>query len=220
MDVTGVPVEKVLDLYGQLIESATINPETGNLELKRRNGQVINAGLVKPKGIDIAYPIGAIFTSISPTNPGTILGGEWVQWGKGKVIVGQDGADGDFTPAEKTGGSKTVGLGIENMPNHSHGGSIATSAAGAYNAYTLADTPDHGHFTNMGAFAVAAGPNYRVYGPGGSENVGSNGANARHTHYYGIPDHQHTVTLTAQGGGVAHANVQPYVVAYFWKRTA
>ena len=53
------------------------------------------------------YPIGSIYMSTSSTNPGAYLGGTWAAWGSGRVPVGINTADTDFSTIEKTGGSKT-----------------------------------------------------------------------------------------------------------------
>ena len=57
------------------------------------------------------YPVGAIYMSVSSTNPGTLFGGTWTAWGSGKVPVGINASDSDFDTVEETGGAKT----------HSHG---------------------------------------------------------------------------------------------------
>ena len=41
------------------------------------------------------------------TNPGNLFGGTWVAWGSGRVPVGVNTSDSDFSSPEKTGGSKT-----------------------------------------------------------------------------------------------------------------
>ena len=55
------------------------------------------------------FPIGAIYISVTPTNPGTTLGyGTWTAFGTGRVLVGVDVGDTDFDTVEETGGSKTA----------------------------------------------------------------------------------------------------------------
>ena len=57
---------------------------------------------------DIFYPIGSIFQSIDGTDPSTFIGGTWERFGNGRVLVGVDEADSDFSMSDKTGGEKTT----------------------------------------------------------------------------------------------------------------
>jgi hypothetical protein len=66
------------------------------------------------------YPVGSIYITTKAGNPSTYLGGEWVEWGKGKVPVGVDTADESFSTVEKTGGEKTHKLTVAEMPSHDH----------------------------------------------------------------------------------------------------
>lgn len=52
------------------------------------------------------FPIGAIYTAVVSTNPGTLLGfGTWTAFGAGRVLVGYDSSNSLFDTAEETGGS-------------------------------------------------------------------------------------------------------------------
>jgi hypothetical protein len=55
---------------------------------------------------DMFYPVGSIKLTTVDTNPGTYIGGTWIAWGKGKVPVGVNSSDDDFSTVEQTGGSK------------------------------------------------------------------------------------------------------------------
>lgn len=69
---------------------------------------------------DIFYPIGSIFQSTDRTDPSTFMGGTWKRFGNGRVLVGVDETDIDFSAPNKTGGKKTHALtAAENGP-HSH----------------------------------------------------------------------------------------------------
>ncbi len=58
--------------------------------------------------LGVAFPVGAIFVTVDPTNPNTTLGyGTWTQFGQGRVLVGLNPSDPDFDVVEETGGSKT-----------------------------------------------------------------------------------------------------------------
>lgn len=54
----------------------------------------------------IMHPVGDIVFNLTGVNPGTIYGGTWSAWGKGRVPVGVDVNDSDFNTVEKTGGKK------------------------------------------------------------------------------------------------------------------
>lgn len=78
---------------------------------------------------DIFYPVGSIFQSTDGTDPSTFIGGTWERFGNGRVLVGVDEADSDFSTVNKTGGAKTHTLTIEEMPSHTH----TFSGADSYN---------------------------------------------------------------------------------------
>ena len=69
---------------------------------------------------DIFYPIGAIYQSTVITNPSYFIGGTWERFGNGRVLVGVDEADSDFSTSNKTGGAKTHTLTVAEMPSHTH----------------------------------------------------------------------------------------------------
>lgn len=66
--------------------------------------------LKTPNGIksflDAVYPVGSIYMSVKATNPGTLFGGTWVAWGKGRVPVGfNNSSDPNFGKSEQIGGA-------------------------------------------------------------------------------------------------------------------
>lgn len=64
---------------------------------------------------DLIYPIGAIYLSVSATNPATLFGGKWEQI-KDKFLL----AAGDTYSNGSTGGEANHILTIEEMPSHKH----------------------------------------------------------------------------------------------------
>lgn len=70
--------------------------------------------------VDLLYPVGTIYISVSSTNPGLTMGGTWVSFGAGKTLVGVDSGDADFNASNKTGGEKTHTLTVAEMPSHRH----------------------------------------------------------------------------------------------------
>ena len=67
-----------------------------------------------------AHPVGSIYMSTSPASPATLYGGTWERWGRGRVPVGVDETDGDFSGPGVEGGEKQHFLSIAEMPIHSH----------------------------------------------------------------------------------------------------
>lgn len=141
--------------------------------------------------VDLMYPVGSIYLSTNSTNPSEYFGGEWEQWGKGRVPVGIDTNDTNFNTVEKTGGEKTHTLIEAELPYirgdfNFHGAGSATVGQGCA-----------GYF-KPGAYRG----NYRS---GGSE---LGGAGSYDGFYFEF------------GGNQPHNNLQPYITCYMWKRTA
>ncbi|WP_304683987.1 DUF859 family phage minor structural protein [Ileibacterium valens] len=62
------------------------------------------------------YPVGSIYISISPTNPGSLFGGTWVQISQGRFLLGESTS----YPAKSTGGESSHKLSGDEMPSHNH----------------------------------------------------------------------------------------------------
>lgn len=71
--------------------------------------------------LNMIYPVGSIFISTSSANPATTMGGTWTRYGQGRVLVGVNESDTDFSTAGKTGGEKTHLQTVDEMPSHAHG---------------------------------------------------------------------------------------------------
>lgn len=74
--------------------------------------------ITKEQVLDMFFPVGSIYTSVNKTDPGTTMGGTWVEFAKGKTLVGVDASQTEFNAVEKTGGEKTHKLIIDEMPIH------------------------------------------------------------------------------------------------------
>ena len=152
--------------------------------------------LKTPNGIksflDAVYPVGSIYMSVKATNPGTLFGGTWVAWGKGRVPVGIDTSDSDFKTVEKTGGSKY-------LHSHTHTGSTS------------------GGITNFLRVVGAVGTNINLnhisgYSAGDYKDISN-------TSDFPGANHYHNFTTNPSGNGNSQ-NLQPFIVCYMWKRTA
>lgn len=78
------------------------------------------------------YPVGAIYMSVSATNPGSLFGGTWAAWGTGRVPVGIDTSQTEFNSVQKTGGEKT-----SSQLNSGHTNYGLVNANAGYNDRTI-----------------------------------------------------------------------------------
>lgn len=207
---------------------------------------LISAGGVYSSILSMVYPVGSIYTSISPTNPSTFLPGTtWVAYGAGKTLVGVDTSQPEFDIVEKPGGAKTV--------SHNHTISVANSAAITTSStpLTVAQIPSHTHtFTGTRATVESAGAHTHktgisttesyAPGPAGnttaqvywSQSYSDTSSAGAHTHYFtpkgtisntgSGSGHTHTVPAhghTASSTSISTSTLQPYITTYMWKRT-
>lgn len=161
----------------------------------------------------LTHPVGSIFITEVSTNPGTLYGGTWAAYGAGRVIVGLDGTQTEFDTVNETGGAKTHTLTEAELADHDHSSGTL-----------FAEAPGSSHTHSAGTLQHSRG-----VGTGGSGNRSASGTTTADTAGDVIGDtgtsgstHEHGVTgLTGgAGSGSPHNNLQPYIVAYMWKRTA
>ncbi len=204
----------MLDEYGNFIDSGNVEnnssdkgiTDTNVLEKISQLEQKIENMQNSTFSLDLVYPIGAIYMSVSNEDPSTLFGGTWVAWGNGRVpvSVGNNGTT-TYVNAEETGGNETIShthgngntgstvLNVNQIPAHSHyiawqsdgsivNGNIEYSYVGGYTQTA--------HLTATG-----------MYGGGYVSNTG------------GGQGHDHTIASTTQDIR------QPYITCYMWKRT-
>lgn len=142
------------------------------------------------------YPVGSIYVNATnSTNPASLLGfGTWVEFGSGRVMVGQNASDALFDTLEETGGSKDAVV-----VSHTHTATV--NDPGHFHTTTLENTTGTGG--NPGAKWSAL-----------QSVTATNSANTN-TKTTGI-----TVSNSTEGSSGTNANVQPYIVVKMWKRTA
>lgn len=193
--------------------------------------EIFNEATSGVEELDSIYPIGSVYISINHTNPGTIFGGTWERFGNGKVLVGVDENDTDFSTAKYSGGEKTHVLTTAEMPSHSHTrGTLSADSVGGHThsvSATAANNGDHYHHMNQIWSSGAGGSNAYVLSSGrsaGWRNTGNAG-----THGHSVSGtaqsnggHSHTISGASDstGNGKSHNNLQPYITVYMWLRTA
>ncbi|MBN1755101.1 tail fiber protein [bacterium] len=124
---------------------------------------------------------------------------------KGRVIVGINGSDSDFDNLNDNGGEKYHTLTISEMPSHNHGGS--TGDNGEHHHYLEGTSADGLTFRDRyypGDETVDLD-----FGGGSNSDPGDERWRGRaFSNYTGEHDH----SISSQGGGDAHNNLQPYRV--------
>lgn len=140
------------------------------------------------------FPVGAIYTAVVSTNPGTLLGfGTWTAFGAGRVMVGYDASNPLFDTAEETGGAADAVV-----VSHSH-------------TATVTD-PGHTHSLDINQGSSASGAFLQLERPQGQGNAYTFTTTSSTT---GI-----SVSNSTTGSSGTNANYQPYITVYMWKRTA
>lgn len=138
------------------------------------------------------YPIGSLYMSENPTDPGTLFGGTWEQIEDTFLL-----AAGTSHAAGTTGGEEKVDLSETNLPRIS--GTVEFRPWHRTNTGTIVGGTT-GHFTNDGMVGSASYPNYG--------DISLTAKNARVTYAFG-----NSTQSTRK-----HNNMPPYLAIYVWKR--
>jgi microcystin-dependent protein len=235
------PIANGAPANSSVVESplAELDEAIGNIAIVERDGHII-----QDEGIDLAqqqrlnfhgnqvvvqntpgvtdihvreaWPVGSVFTSVVSTNPATLLGyGTWVSFGAGKVLVGLDAAQSEFDAVRETGGAKTHTLTTGEIPVHTH---TQDSHNHSQSAHNHTQNP-HIHTMSIKAVSTSGGVGYAAYGTGTgvAYEAEQNTAVNQSTTAANVAA---TATNQNAGSGQEHNNLQPYIVVYFWERTA
>lgn len=108
--------------------------------------------------LDIIYPVGSYYFSVSSTSPANIVGGTWNAIEAGRFIC----AAGDGYSANSTGGASEVALKEAEMPKHRHvfdsiSRYTTNNNAAAGVGYGMADGYDNGHSGNYSTSYTGSG---------------------------------------------------------------
>ena len=144
--------------------------------------------------LNLVYPIGAIYLSLSNTNPGTLFGGTWEAINDRFLL-----SAGSSYSAGSTGGAATHKLTTSEMPSHTHEARILFNQTGYGNTSKAWEL-----FLNEYVSATAT-PMASTAGTAGTL-TDVNTRNLRN--------------VTNAGGGAAHNNMPPYLTVYMWKRVS
>jgi hypothetical protein len=174
-------------------------------------GTILTMGASEPAwatpNLSAAWPIGSIFICATATAPSVLLGfGTWEAFGQGRVLLGLGSAPYDTVGA--TGGAASVAASGSNAAEATHTHSVTTNV----------------YVTDHGVVETFVGDIYGKAGTGASTNSSSG-----HVHAVDIGAHNLANNAVTSGAGASHGHaftgaatsvVQPYIIVYFWKRTA
>lgn len=172
----------------------------GNLTVKSiiaENGLSVNTVDI----LNLVYPIGSIYMSVTSTNPKSMFGGVWEQI-KDKFLL----CCGDSYLNGSIGGEANVILGVNNIPHHTHTFSGTTDGNGT-----------HSHTGNT--LEVRARDNTQPSSDTARPiNSSANHYGVQITNDSGWHQHSYSGTTSGLGGNQAHNNMPPYLAVYVWKR--
>ena len=159
--------------------------------------------LTKANLLEMIYPVGSIYMSFNPTNPGSLFGGIWAAIDAGRMLLAQGSAEWDVEyKAGSTGGEYKHALTADELAAHKHTGTVSITSDGS-----------HTHTFNF----------VREYDAGGdwpgSAHYRTSQA-TKTTNAGGVHGHQASVNIDNSGSGTPHENMPPYVAVYMWRRTA
>lgn len=139
------------------------------------------------------YPVGAVYISLTATNPHDLFGGTWEQI-QGRFLLAVGANTANTTTAYGSMSASAI-----NRSAGEQGGEVA-------HTLTTSEMPEHAHPIRYGSVGSSSGDTYA------SVRVPYNQAQARVGE-----DNQ---GMEAVGGGQAHNNMPPYLAVYMWRRTA
>lgn len=172
------------------------------------------------KKVKNLYPIGAIYLSMTSTNPSEYFGGTWARIAQGKMLVGVNEDDTDFKTANLNGGSKTRKITKEELPSYN------LTVTDTHQHYLYGNANDSGDGTGIHVSRRLVSP--QTAGAQKGTGTGNYIANdARDNRTYGTGAYLYTeaanmgsIKVASGGSDQPYNNMSPYLTCYIWQRTA
>lgn len=182
-----------------------------------------------------AYPVGAIYLSMSATSPQALFGGTWAKL-EGRFLmcsdsshaVGTTGGSNDAVVVSHThsGKSDTDGSHTHSISGGSHSHSGSTSSEGRHNH----SAGSQAFMTSSGRFGYGSGSS-SAPAPSSTTNVTENAGSHSHSvtvntsssHSHTMTSaggHYHNLTIDSAGQSGTNKNMPKYITVNAWQRTA
>lgn len=199
---------KSLTFFGQDGNSANTLTINGDLAINSVKENTSSAKLLVANGSTVMYrdwnklvnsiksamyPVGSVYITYNNVNPGTFLGGTWERFGQGRTLVGE-GTGNDGSTSMSFTSNNTGG-----NYNHNHIYGIKVNEYYGSNANIRVRKSD-------GSWQDGAkdGAEYAIFN--NSNQAGNKKLN--------------TMTYKIESNTSNSSAMQPYIVVYFWRRTA
>lgn len=160
----------------------------------------------EPFNIDKVYPVGAIYMSVSSTNPGNLFGGTWERIENTFLLA----SGGDY-PAGKSGGSPDAEL-IEH--DHTQQPHTHYTLKGEGWGYPVYDVSKSG--ISRAKVNTSSGSRYTYLGASGSSSADASGIAWGGQLRATAPEIDPMGTVDSGKG----LNMPPYLAVYVWKRVS
>lgn len=149
------------------------------------------------------YPVGSIYMSLNPENPGKLFGGKWERIQDRFLLAAGE----NHEPGAEGGSEDAV------IPYHTH----TTQTGGAFTFTVRAIGRANGAYQvigNSGVTDAVSGASQRYVTSNDGTTTGTE-VQDRIIH----SGHTHTVNPAGDAGNTVGANMPPYLAVYVWKRT-
>ena len=163
--------------------------------------------------LDLVYPVGSIYMSVSDTSPQTLFGGTWEKL-QGRFLIGTGSATDNNNDTRTLKLNQTGGEFAHTLTSSESGqkdlGSITTGI----------ESQSHTHTITTGGYTYPNGSS-----PGAFSTATSNSTLAKDTDGYTYmtsesANHTHSFSIGGQNASYSHNNIPPYLAVNMWKRTA
>ena len=158
----------------------------------------------EPFNIDKVYPVGAIYMSVTSTNPGNMFGGTWEKIENQFLLA----SGGDY-PAGTTGGSADA---VAVSHTHTQAAHTHYTLKGEGWGYPVYNVSKSG--ITRTKVSTSSGSRYTYLGASGASNADGSGLD------WGGQLRTATPSINSSGVSGTGKNMPPYLAVYVWKRTA